>query len=185
MIAPNLHHNRGELAPTGITTWNPTASTEPNQEPAQGIQVLPHMLSLPTIFGMLCALHSSIPNRCTLFRLCFMRRFFCTIPQLVLSMEMTPVCLLHKASKILHDHWWLKNKHPRRMLLMLTIVTTCPRTYVMQWYVTPIHPDGHWRPEKYFIRLQYISAASCFKAIVICEMNGKVLTDKHSTASIN
>jgi hypothetical protein len=56
--------------------------------------------------------------------------------------------------------------------------------------MSPTHPDPsalvlYGRPEKYCIRLQHSSAASCIKAITICELTGKALTDKHSTASIN
>ena len=56
--------------------------------------------------------------------------------------------------------------------------------------MSPTHPDPsalalYGRPEKYCIRLQHSSAASCVKAITICELTGKALTDKNSTASIN
>ena len=160
MITPNLCHHRGELAPTGITTWNPNASTKPNQEPAQGIQVLPHMLSLPTIFGVLCSLDSSIPKRCTaastlsrnytFFRFCFMRRLFCTIPPIVLSMEMTPVCLLHEASKNISIDGW-----------RISTLGACCRCWLsedlcdaMIYHSDPSGWALYGRPEKYFIRLQ-------------------------------
>jgi len=97
-----------------------------------------------------------------MFRWWFIRRFPAPSPPQLLSMGMRPVCLLHKASKILQarcvrHHWWMKNKNPRCMfprLIIVKISVLHPSDYssnhsedpcCYEWYVTQ-HPIGYlWK----------------------------------------